>query len=38
MDFYEKEVKRTLLIMGKDSIEFIADVPCGNLVALEGID
>ena len=36
-DVYEKNIQRTVLMMGR-TVEFIADVPCGNTVALVGID
>ena len=36
-DFYEKNIQRTVLMMGRTA-EYIADVPCGNTVALVGID
>lgn len=36
-DYYEKGISRTLLMIGHKA-EFIANVPCGNTVALTGID
>ena len=36
-DLYEKNITRTVLMMGRTA-ESIADVPCGNTVALAGID
>lgn len=36
-DLYEKNITRTVLMMGRTA-ESIADVPCGNTVALSGID
>merc|ERR1712118_629105 len=36
-DLNVKNVQRTVLMMGRDT-EQIADVPCGNTVALVGID
>lgn len=36
-DVYEKNIQRTVLMMGR-TVEFIPDVPCGNTVALVGID
>lgn len=36
-DVYEKNIQRTVLMMGRTA-EYIADVPCGNTVALVGID
>jgi elongation factor 2 len=36
-DLYEKNVQRTVLMMGR-TVEYIPDVPCGNTVALAGID
>ena len=36
-DYFEKNISRTLLMIGHKA-EFIASVPCGNTVALTGID
>ena len=36
-DVYEKNITRTVLMMGRN-VESIPDVPCGNTVALSGID
>ena len=36
-DLYEKNITRTVLMMGRTA-ESISDVPCGNTVALAGID
>lgn len=36
-DLYEKNITRTVLMMGR-SVESIPDVPCGNTVALSGVD
>jgi elongation factor 2 len=36
-DVYEKNITRTVLMMGRTA-ESIPDVPCGNTVALAGID
>lgn len=36
-DVYEKSITRTVLMMGRTA-ESIPDVPCGNTVALAGID
>ena len=36
-DLYEKNISRTVLMMGR-TVEYIPDVPCGNTVALAGID
>merc|ERR1711966_74784 len=36
-DLSVKNIQRTLLMMGR-SVEQIADVPCGNTVALVGVD
>jgi elongation factor 2 len=36
-DIYEKNIQRTVLMMGR-TVESIPDVPCGNTVALSGID
>ena len=36
-DYYEKNITRTLLMIGHKA-EFIPSVPCGNTVALTGID
>lgn len=36
-DVYEKNIQRTVLMMGRTA-EYIADVPCGNTVALVGVD
>lgn len=36
-DVYEKNITRTVLMMGR-TVESIPDVPCGNTVALSGID
>ena len=36
-DYFEKNVTRTLLMIGQKA-EFIPSVPCGNTVALTGID
>lgn len=36
-DLYEKSIQRTVLMMGR-TVEYIADVPCGNTVGLVGID
>jgi elongation factor 2 len=36
-DLHIKNIQRTVLMMGR-SVEQIADVPCGNTVALVGID
>jgi elongation factor 2 len=36
-DLYEKNIQRTVLMMGR-TVEYIPDVPCGNTVALAGID
>lgn len=37
VDLLEKTVQRTVIMMGRKT-EFVADVPCGNTVALVGID
>jgi len=36
-DLYEKAIQRTVLMMGR-STEAIADVPCGNICGLVGVD
>jgi len=36
-DLYEENIARTVLMMGR-TVESIPDVPCGNTVALSGID
>jgi elongation factor 2 len=36
-DLYEKNIQRTVLMMGR-TVEYIADVPCGNTVGLVGVD
>lgn len=36
-DLFEKNITRTVLMMGR-SVESIPDVPCGNTVALSGVD
>lgn len=36
-DLYEKNITRTVIMMGR-TVESIPDVPCGNTVALSGID
>merc|ERR1719159_834350 len=36
-DLHVKSIQRTVLMMGR-SVEQIADVPCGNTVALVGVD
>lgn len=36
-DLYEKSIQRTVLMMGR-TVEPIPDVPCGNTVALVGVD
>jgi elongation factor 2 len=36
-DLFEKTITRTVLMMGRN-VESIPDVPCGNTVALSGID
>lgn len=36
-DYFEKSISRTLLMIGHKA-EFIPTVPCGNTVALTGID
>lgn len=36
-DVYEKNITRTVLMMGR-TVESIPDVPCGNTVALSGVD
>lgn len=36
-DIFEKNITRTVLMMGR-TVESIADVPCGNTVALSGVD
>jgi len=36
-DLYEKSVQRTVIMMGR-TVEYIPDVPCGNTVALVGVD
>lgn len=36
-DMFEKPIQRTVLMMGR-TVEYIADVPCGNTVGLVGID
>ena len=36
-ELYEKNITRTVLMMGR-TVESIPDVPCGNTVALSGID
>jgi elongation factor 2 len=36
-DMYEKNITRTVLMMGR-TVESIPDVPCGNTVALSGVD
>jgi elongation factor 2 len=37
VDLLEKTVQRTVIMMGRKT-EFVPDVPCGNTVALVGID
>jgi elongation factor 2 len=37
VDLIEKTVQRTVIMMGRKT-EFVPDVPCGNTVALVGID
>ena len=37
VDLTEKTIQRTVIMMGRKT-EFVADVPCGNTVALVGID
>ena len=34
---FEKSIQRTVLMMGR-TVEYIADVPCGNTVGLVGVD
>jgi len=36
-DLYEGNIQRTVLLMGRKT-EFVSEVPCGNLVALVGVD
>lgn len=36
-DLFEKNIQRTVLMMGR-TVEYIADVPCGNTVGLVGVD
>lgn len=36
-DLHEKNISRTVLMMGR-TVEYIPDVPCGNTVALAGVD
>lgn len=36
-DLYEKTIQRTVIMMGR-TVEYIPDVPCGNTVALVGVD
>jgi elongation factor 2 len=36
-DMFEKNITRTVLMMGR-TVESIPDVPCGNTVALSGVD
>lgn len=36
-DVFEKNITRTVLMMGR-TVESIPDVPCGNTVALSGVD
>lgn len=36
-DYFEKSINSTMIMIG-DKAEFISDVPCGNTVALMGID
>jgi elongation factor 2 len=36
-DLFEKTIQRTVLMMGR-TVEYIADVPCGNTVGLVGVD
>lgn len=36
-DLNEKTIQRTVLMMGR-TVEYIADVPCGNTVGLVGVD
>lgn len=36
-DLNEKAIQRTVLMMGR-TVEYIADVPCGNTVGLVGVD
>ena len=36
-DLYEKNISRTVLLMGRNVVP-MSDVPCGNIVALAGID
>lgn len=36
-DLFEKNIQRTVLMMGR-TVEYIPDVPCGNTVALVGVD
>ena len=36
-DLYEGSIQRTVLLMGRKT-EFVSEVPCGNLVALVGVD
>ena len=36
-DLYEKNITRTVLMMGR-TVESIPEVPCGNTVALSGVD
>jgi elongation factor 2 len=36
-DLFEKSIQRTVLMMGR-TVEYIADVPCGNTVGLVGVD
>jgi elongation factor 2 len=37
VDLHEKNIQRTVLMMGR-TVEYIPDVPCGNTVALVGVD
>jgi len=36
-DIYEGNIQKTVLMMGSKT-ESVSEVPCGNLVALQGID
>jgi len=36
-DLYEKNIQRVVLMMGR-TVEPLQDVPCGNTVALVGVD
>ena len=36
-DLYEKSINKMVLMMG-NTVEYIKEVPCGNIVGLVGID